>query len=102
MHLSHSSRTGQEGHCLGYQSAAMSFDQNPKVEAVLASEEFGDEVYAPQKPVSRFTRWYRSPLFNVILIGLISFSQQGIWNALNSMEAPAAIQRDKNDEADED
>jgi hypothetical protein len=36
------------------------------------------------KPVSRFTRWYRSPLFNVIIIGLISFTQPGIWNALNS------------------
>ncbi|KAJ3962963.1 hypothetical protein N0V92_000250 [Colletotrichum tropicale] len=39
------------------------------------------------KPVSRFTRWYRSPLFNVILVGLISFTQPGIWNALNSTGA---------------
>jgi hypothetical protein len=39
------------------------------------------------KPVSRFTRWYRSPLFNVIIVGLISFTQPGIWNALNSMFA---------------
>jgi hypothetical protein len=37
------------------------------------------------KPSSRFTRWYRSPLFNVIIVGLISFTQPGIWNALNSM-----------------
>jgi hypothetical protein len=36
------------------------------------------------KHVSRFTRWYRSPLFNVIIVGLISFTQPGIWNALNS------------------
>lgn len=36
------------------------------------------------KPVSRFTRWYRSPLFNVFLVGMISFTQPGIWNALNS------------------
>lgn len=36
------------------------------------------------KQVSRFTRWYRSPLFNVIVVGLISFTQPGIWNALNS------------------
>jgi hypothetical protein len=36
------------------------------------------------KPISRFTRWYRSPLFNVIVVGLISFTQPGIWNALNS------------------
>ncbi len=45
---------------------------------------------APQehtKPVSRLTRWYRSPLFNVVLIGLISFTQMGIWNALNSTGA---------------
>jgi hypothetical protein len=39
---------------------------------------------AHTKPVSRFTRWYRSPLFNVIVVGLISFTQPGIWNALNS------------------
>ncbi|KAK0389388.1 hypothetical protein NLU13_2963 [Sarocladium strictum] len=39
------------------------------------------------KPVSRFTRWYRSPLFNVIIVGLISFTQPGIWNALNSTGA---------------
>jgi hypothetical protein len=37
-----------------------------------------------QKPVSRVTRWYRSALFNVIIVGLISFTQPGIWNALNS------------------
>lgn len=41
------------------------------------------DVQAP-KPVSRFTRWFRSPLFNVILVGMISFTQPGIWNALNS------------------
>lgn len=29
---------------------------------------------AAQKPVSKFTRWYRSPLFNVIVVGLISFT----------------------------
>ena len=39
----------------------------------------------PNKPISKFTRWYRSPLFNVIIVGLISFTQPGIWNALNSM-----------------
>ncbi|KAF4822725.1 UNC93-like protein [Colletotrichum siamense] len=41
----------------------------------------------PTKPMSWFTRWYRSPLFNVILVGLISFTQPGIWNALNSTGA---------------
>ncbi|KAF2741830.1 MFS general substrate transporter [Sporormia fimetaria CBS 119925] len=39
------------------------------------------------KPISRFTRWYRSPLFNVIIVGLISFTQPGIWNALNNTGA---------------
>jgi hypothetical protein len=52
--------------------------------AVLeATEEPQDQM----KPVSRFTRWYRSPLFNVIIVGLISFTQPGIWNALNSTGA---------------
>ncbi|KAL3419907.1 hypothetical protein PVAG01_08406 [Phlyctema vagabunda] len=45
------------------------------------------QEYAEQKPVSRFTRWYRSPLFNVIIVGLISFTQPGIWNALNNTGA---------------
>jgi len=49
-------------------------------EAVIPSE----ESPGLKKPVSRFTRWYRSPLFNVIIVGLISFTQPGIWNALNS------------------
>lgn len=42
------------------------------------------DVAGYNKPVSTFTRWYRSPLFNVILVGLISFTQPGIWNALNT------------------
>lgn len=41
-----------------------------------------------QKSVSRVTRWYRSALFNVIIVGLISFTQPGIWNALNSTLYP--------------
>lgn len=59
----------------------MSSDQKSTVVADATSDE---ETYY-QKPVSRFTRWYRSPLFNVIIVGLISFTQPGIWNALNSM-----------------
>lgn len=47
-------------------------------------EELGD---SSPKQVSKFTRWYRSPLFNVIIVGLISFTQPGIWNALNSTGA---------------
>jgi hypothetical protein len=39
------------------------------------------------KPVSKFTMWYRSPLFNVIIVGLISCTQPGIWNALNNTGA---------------
>ncbi|KAL2213560.1 MFS general substrate transporter [Sarocladium strictum] len=50
-------------------------------------EESLNDGVAPSKPVSRLTRWYRSPLFNVIIIGLISFTQPGIWNALNSTGA---------------
>lgn len=50
----------------------------------LSAEQGSAEETHPVKPVSRFTRWYRSPLFNVIIVGLISFTQPGIWNALNS------------------
>jgi len=58
-------------------------DHSPKAVLDTANEEsHGDTQY--QKPVSKFTRVYRSPLFNVIIVGLISFTQPGIWNALNS------------------
>jgi hypothetical protein len=51
--------------------------------AVRADPEL-DSDQPVQKPLSRLTRWYRSALFNVIIVGLISFTQPGIWNALNS------------------
>jgi len=47
-----------------------------------------EDQFAVQKPVGRWTRWYRSPLFNVVIVGLISFTQPGIWNALNSTSSP--------------
>jgi hypothetical protein len=50
----------------------------------VVEQEVEPAQYAEPKKVSRFTRWYRSPLFNVIIVGLISFTQPGIWNALNS------------------
>ncbi|KAF1959244.1 MFS general substrate transporter [Byssothecium circinans] len=49
--------------------------------------EIDEHDTAPIKPISRLTRWYRSPLFNVIIVGLISFTQPGIWNALNNTGA---------------
>lgn len=45
-----------------------------------------DEVEPAPLPRSRLVRWYRSTLFNVIIVGLISFTQPGIWNALNSKQ----------------
>ncbi|KAM0279440.1 hypothetical protein ACHAQH_004600 [Verticillium albo-atrum] len=56
-------------------------------DVALSAEQGTDEETHPVKPVSRFTRWYRSPLFNVIIVGLISFTQPGIWNALNNTGA---------------
>ncbi|CAN9204189.1 unnamed protein product [Alternaria alternata] len=56
----------------------------------MSSEPTEQEIYADRdtpKRVSRFTRWYRSPLFNVIVVGMISFTQPGIWNALNNVGA---------------
>lgn len=45
-----------------------------------------DEIVPEQAPLpkSKIARIYRSTLFNVIIVGLISFTQPGIWNALNS------------------
>jgi len=60
-------------------------DTNDNPQAISDTTQQEDEVVAHyQKPVSKFTRVYRSPLFNVIIVGLISFTQPGIWNALNS------------------
>lgn len=65
----------------------MGLDENPKLAVDAASNDSDNELYAAPKPVSRFTRWFRSPLFNVIIVGLISFTQPGIWNALNNTGA---------------
>ena len=43
-------------------------------------------------PWSTFARVYRSTLFNVIIAGLISFTQPGIWNALNSQSTAMSAQ----------
>lgn len=49
-----------------------------------AGSDNSDGVAQPPLPRSHFTRMYRSTMFNVIIAGLISFTQPGIWNALNS------------------
>lgn len=65
----------------------MSLEQTPTNKLPIATAEVGSESSEIQKPVSKFTRWYRSPLFNVIIVGFISFTQPGIWNALNNTGA---------------
>ncbi|KAL4739213.1 major facilitator superfamily domain-containing protein [Aspergillus similis] len=62
---------------MGHSPVAVKADADPE-------QNFEQPV---QKPVSRLTRWYRSALFNVIIVGLISFTQPGIWNALNNTGA---------------
>ncbi|KXJ87942.1 major facilitator superfamily domain-containing protein [Microdochium bolleyi] len=57
------------------------------VEVAPESAVEGGGQVAPPKPASRWVRAFRSPLFNVIIVGLISFTQPGIWNALNSTGA---------------
>jgi hypothetical protein len=64
----------------------MSSVDEKRIDDVSVLEATG-EPQEQMKPVSRLTRWYRSPLFNVIIVGLISFTQPGIWNALNSTGA---------------
>ena len=68
----------------------MSADEKQVVEADAGALEVAGQPEEQAKPVSRFTRWFRSPLFNVIIVGLISFTQPGIWNALNSTGAGGA------------
>lgn len=57
----------------------MSQDKSVIVDIESSSRESDDG-----QPISTFTKWFRSPLFNVIIVGLVSFTQPGIWNALNS------------------
>lgn len=35
-------------------------------------------------PLERFRRFYRGTTFQAIILGLVSFTQPGIWVALNS------------------
>jgi hypothetical protein len=65
----------------------MGVDQGPKLAVTAASEDSDHEVYDAPRSVSRLSRWFRSPLFNVIIVGLISFTQPGIWNRLNNTGA---------------
>ena len=37
--------------------------------------------------ISRLHRWYRGTLYQAIILGLVSFTQAGIWDALNSTGA---------------
>ncbi|KAL4864066.1 hypothetical protein BDV12DRAFT_205960 [Aspergillus spectabilis] len=54
-------------------------------------EENGDDAQldspAAVLPNSRLVRWYRSTWFNVVIVGWISFTQAGIWNALYNVGA---------------
>ncbi|KHE80501.1 MFS general substrate transporter [Neurospora crassa] len=69
----------------------MSLTDNKETKVELGPVSTGSDADEQiTKPVSRFTRWYRSPLFNVIMVGLISFTQPGVWNALNSTGAGGA------------
>lgn len=36
---------------------------------------------------NRFTRVYRSCLFQIVIVGLVSFCEPGIWTALNNLGA---------------
>lgn len=60
-------------------------EKGKSVEEARSSE--STDAIEHSKPVSKFTKFYRSPLFNVVLVGLISFTQPGIWNALNNTGA---------------
>jgi hypothetical protein len=81
--LEYKDKEGAADYCLKQYKELMRFDVLIMSDPNVHEESLTDGA-APSKPVSRLTRWYRSPLFNVIIIGLISFTQPGIWNALNS------------------
>jgi hypothetical protein len=59
--------------------------QSPRINDDVLDESLGEQP----KPLRGFARIYRSPIFNVVLVGLISFTQPGIWNALNSKDPPS-------------
>lgn len=66
-------------------SSKMAVDETNSKAVEVTSDE--DEIYTSNKLINRFTRYYRSPLFNFILVSLISFTQPGIWNALHNTGA---------------
>lgn len=53
-----------------------------RVSSLMAGPEY--ELGAPVPLRERLRRIYRGTLFQAIIIGLVSFSQPGIWGALNS------------------
>lgn len=55
----------------------------------MGSDNSSADVAPPAKEswLDKFHRFYRGTLYQVIALGLISFSQPGIWNALSSMGA---------------
>jgi hypothetical protein len=59
-------------------------DKTDATVAEAGSDNLDDQAQKHPLPRSKFARAYRSTLFNVIIAGLISFTQPGIWNALNS------------------
>jgi hypothetical protein len=65
-------------HTLMVDDASSKFHDSDKVEDGVLPE--ATELYAP----AGSARWYRRTFFNVVLIGLISLTQPGIWAALNS------------------
>ena len=66
-----------------------------KTDATVAengADDSSDQAQQHPLPRSKFARAYRSTFFNVIIAGLISFTQPGIWNALNSQSTTTHIQ----------
>ncbi|KAK5987467.1 Notoamide biosynthesis cluster O'-like protein [Cladobotryum mycophilum] len=58
-----------------------------KVETSNEIDEVDGTGTTTSKPLSRLTRWFRSPLFNVIVVGFIAFTQVGIFSALSATGA---------------
>ena len=55
----------------------------PQASTIVDAETSDEEIRGMNvRPVWR--RWYRSTLFNIILLGTISLTQAGLWAALNS------------------
>ena len=52
------------------------------------------EIDERTNPNDEKRRWYRTPFFNLTILGLCNFAAPGIWGAMNSLGAGGAARKE--------